>query len=402
MPTQIPDKGILPDFRKIIFVVIGGLGGLAMPGAPRTELETASTPNLDSFAAEGTCGLVDPILPGVTCGSGPAQLSLLGYDSTRLQIDRGVLTALGIDFKIKPGDVAFAVNFCTVDEMGIITDRRAGRIPFDLCQSLCRKISKSVKIDDDIQFFLEPVADHHALLVLRGDRLGARVSDTDPLVVGKVPQTPRGTDQPSTRTAAVLTSFLEQAAELLKVEYPANFMILRGASRLSLVPSLAQRYRLKAVAISSDPLTRGVARCVGMKVLEASADEEDIWRLLTEVYQDYDFFYVNFKKPDTAGEKGDFGGRVTAFQEIDLWAGQVRTLKPTVLVVTGDHSTPAVLKSHSWHPVPTLIWSPTCRRDEVVQFGEGACARGGLGRMPGKHLLRLALAHAGRTSPVGA
>lgn len=379
-----------------------GLGGLPMSGGGKTELETARTPNLDQFAAEGISGLLDPVSPGITPGSGPGHLALFGYDPLENIIGRGVLSALGVDFELTGRDVAARLNFCTLDKNGLVADRRAGRIATELNKKLCQKIRDNVKLSDGIEYFLETESEHRAVLVLRGDGLGGNINDTDPQLVGKAPRELEGEDEPSRRTVKYAREFLDQVQKLLKDEHPANMFLARGFARFDPLPTMEQRYGLKSLAIAQYPMYRGLARLVGMTVLPKPETYEAMWHELKNNYDDYDFFFIHFKKTDSTGEDGNFEKKVHVIEEIDAWAKQIRQLNPAVLVVTGDHSTPSFLKNHSWHPVPALLWSPNCRPDEVKEFGERHCAKGYIGRMATKHLMLLSLANALRLKKFGA
>ncbi len=402
MKSSILEEIVVRNDSKIVFLIMDGLGGMPIePGGP-TELEAAQTPNFDRFAREGICGLLDPVAPGITPGSGPGHLALFGYDPLEIIIGRGVLSALGIDFELTDRDVAARLNFCTIDEQGRVVDRRAGRIPTELNRQLVEKIKKKVKLPDGVTYFLETESEHRAVLVIRGDGLGGQVSDTDPQQTGVPPLEPVGEDEASRRTATLVKQFLRQVREVLKDEHPANMVLARGFAKHEPLPSMEQRYGLRSVAIAQYPMYRGLARLVGMTVLPRPETYEDMWQQLTDNFHAYDFFFVHFKKTDSSGEDGDFKKKVKIIEEIDAWAAPLRELKPDVLVVTGDHSTPSKLKSHSWHPVPVLLWSQHCRRDDVVRFGEKYCARGYLGRLATRHLILVALANALRLKKFGA
>lgn len=402
MKAEILRELIAKNSSKIIFLIMDGLGGMPLPGGDKTELETARTPNLDRFAAEGISGLLDPVSPGVTPGSGPGHLALFGYDPLEYLIGRGVLSALGVDFELTGRDVAARLNFCTLDKKELVSDRRAGRIATEVNEKLCQKIRKNVKLSDGMEYFLITESEHRAVLVLRGEGLGGEVNDTDPQQTGLPPREPKGANKASQRTAKYVREFLGQAQEVLKNDHPANMLLARGFAKFDPLPTMEQRYGLRSAAIAQYPMYRGLARLVGMRVLPKPHDYAAMWEQLTDYYDDYDFFFIHFKKTDSTGEDGNFTAKVKVIEQIDAWAGQIRQLDPEVLVVSGDHSTPSFLKNHSWHPVPALLWSPNCRPDEVTQFGERYCARGYIGRMETKHLIMLALANALRLKKFGA
>ncbi|RMF57339.1 MAG: 2,3-bisphosphoglycerate-independent phosphoglycerate mutase, partial [Calditrichaeota bacterium] len=396
MKEHLLKELITPNDSKIIYLIMDGLGGLPLTPDGKTELETARTPNLDRYAQEGITGLLDPMSPGITVGSGAGHLALFGYDPSEYIIGRGVLSALGIGFDLTFRDVAARVNFCTVDNEGKVVDRRAGRIPTELNKVLCQKIRDNVKLDDGIEFFIETESEHRALLVLRGDGLAGHINDTDPQQVGVPPLEPHGEDEASQRTVKYVNQFLSQVKEILKDEHPANMVLLRGFAKYNPLPTMEERYGLKTCAIAQYPMYRGLARLVGMEVLPRPETYEAMWQQLTENYQKYDFFFIHFKKTDSTGEDGDFSKKVSVIEQIDAWVGQLKSLHPNVVVVTGDHSTPSKLREHSWHPVPVLLWADTVRPDRVSRFGERECLQGEIGRMLTKHLIILALAHAQR------
>jgi 2,3-bisphosphoglycerate-independent phosphoglycerate mutase len=385
---------------KIVLLVADGLGGLPLePGGP-TELEAAATPNLDALVADHVCGLSIPVAPGITPGSGPGHLGLFGYDPLRYSIGRGVLEALGIDFDLGPDDVAARGNFCTMGQDGAITDRRAGRISTDVCRRLVEKL-RQIRIDG-VEVFVEPVRDYRFVLVLRGSGLEAEIDDTDPGREGVPPLPVTARISGSERTAALIRSFVEQAAAILHNEHPANMITLRGIARRPPMPSFEQVYGLHAAAIAVYPMYRGLARLVGMTILPPGGNWAEQVDALREHWAAYDFFFLHYKYTDAAGEDGDFERKVACIEEFDAQIARVMDLQPEVLIATGDHSTPAALRNHSWHPVPVVLAAKSCRRDAATTFGEAECLRGGLGQIEAKYLLPLALAHAGRLAKFGA
>jgi 2,3-bisphosphoglycerate-independent phosphoglycerate mutase len=389
-----------PNTTKIVMVVADGLGGLPMEPGGKTELESARTPNLDACVREGVCGLSIPVLPGITPGSGPGHLGLFGYDPMEHRIGRGILEALGINFAVGPKDVAVRGNFCTVDDAGIITDRRAGRPTTERCVAICRKL-RQIRISG-VETFVEPVREHRFVLVIRGDNLGDAVNDTDPQQTGQKPHPARGADPNSEKTAQVVNQFVAEAARLLHDESPTNMVTLRGFSRYPKIETMQEVYGIRSAALAVYPMYKGLARLVGMDVADAGATLADQMEALRRLWAQYDFFFLHYKYTDSTGEDGNFPAKVEMIERLDSELPKIRVLKPDVLIVTGDHSTPSKLRSHSWHPVPTLLWSTTCRPDPVTEFGESYCLRGGLGQFKAKHLLPLALAHAGRLGKYGA
>lgn len=394
-------KQTVPGDTKIVLCVLDGLGGLPREIGGKTELETARTPNLDALAKNAALGLSIPLGPGITVGSGPGHLALFGYDPLECEIGRGPLEALGVDFDLHPEDVAARGNFCTVDKDGILTDRRAGRIATVDSEKLIQKL-RQIKING-IEIFLEVVKEHRLALVLRGSDLGTNVNETDPLKTGMTPNLLKGNDPKSENTAMIINQFVEKAKEILKNEHPANMILLRGFAKLPVVPKFQEIYKLNPACVAVNGMYKGVSRLAGMNILDVKGSTlADEFTCLEKHWREHDFFYLHFKKTDTCGENGDFDGKVKAIEEFDEQFPRLLALNPDVVIVTGDHSSPAVMKFHSWHPVPLMIWSRYCRPDGISEFGERTCARGSLGHVNAKHILFIALANAGRVAKYGA
>jgi 2,3-bisphosphoglycerate-independent phosphoglycerate mutase len=393
-------KLAIKNESKIVLCVADGLGGLPLAPGGKTELETAKTPNLDTLAKNGVLGLSTPVLPGITPGSGPGHLGLFGYDPLQFQIGRGVLEALGIDFDLGPNDVAIRGNFCTLNEAGIITDRRAGRIASEIGAKLCAKLDQ-IKIPG-VEVFVRPVKEYRLVVVFRGEGLGGNVEDTDPQKTGVAPLDPVARDAASQKTAEIAKAFLAQAREVLKNDAPANFFTMRGIDKRPSIPTFEELYGLRAAAIAVYPMYRGLARLVSMNVLDAGQTLDDQCARLEAVWNDYDFFFLHYKYTDSTGEDGNFPAKVERIEQLDAAMPKITKLGPTVLIVTGDHSTPSKMKSHSWHPVPVLLAADTCRTDAATEFSESACLQGGLGQFEAKYLMSLAMAHAGRFEKYGA
>jgi 2,3-bisphosphoglycerate-independent phosphoglycerate mutase len=389
-----------PNDSKIVLLVADGLGGLPEELGGKTELESARTPNLDACVREGVCGLSVPVLPGITPGSGPGHLGLFGYDPLEYKIGRGILEALGINFAIGERDVATRGNFCTVDASGQITDRRAGRPTTERCVAMCRRLQE-IRVPG-VELFVEPVREHRFVVVFRGTNLGDMVNDTDPQQVGAKPLEAVGSDAASMNTAKAVSQFVSEAAKVLKDQSPTNMVTLRGFARYPKIDTMQEVYGVKPVAIAVYPMYKGLARLVGMDIADAGATLGDQMETLRKLWNDYNFFFMHYKYTDSTGEDGNFAAKVEMIERLDAELPKVRALEPDVLIVTGDHSTPSKLRSHSWHPVPVLLWSNTCRPDPVVEFGESYCLRGGLGQFEAKYLMALALAHAGRLGKYGA
>lgn len=390
----------LTNSSKIVMLVADGLGGLPMEVGGPTELEAAKTPNLDALAKRGVQGASIPVKPGISPGSGPGHLGLFGYDPLKYQIGRGALEATGIGFELKPGDVAIRCNFCTIDAAGNITDRRAGRISSEESAPLAISL-RQVKIPG-IEIFVEPVKEHRFVVVFRGEGLGGNVLDTDPQKTGVPALDPRPADAASARTAEVAKEFLAQAKKILAGHPKANFHTMRGFAGKPALPSYKEVYGLKAAAIAVYPMYKGLARLVGMDVIGKAHTLAEQIDVLEQAWKDYDFFFIHFKYTDSTGEDGNFAEKVQRIEELDSILPRITGLKPDVLIVTGDHSTPSYLKSHSWHPVPTMLVSDCCRPDPHVAFNESTCITGGLGHFEAQYLMTLALSNAGRLGKYGA
>ena len=377
---------------KIVLLVIDGVGGLPHPKTGKTELESARKPNLNSIARDSLCGLIDPVGPGITPGSAPGHLAIFGYDPVQYYIGRGVLEALGIDVELKPGDIAARGNFCTVDDKGIITHRRAGRISTDKNTVLCRLLNNITV--EGVEISVLPVKEHRFVLILRGEALSPELGNSDPQQIGEAPKKIEALLPEARKTAEIANEFVSQASSLLKGKTPANMVLLRGFSRRPHIPSISEIYKLKPAAIATYPMYRGLARLVGMKVLPGGESITDQLNSLHRYYAKYDFFFIHFKSTDARGEDGDFQAKVQAIEELDNAFPNLLSLDPDVLIITGDHSTPATLAMHSWHPVPFILKSKWCRPDNVAEFSERACLAGGMGRFPATEIMPLAMANA--------
>ena len=402
MNPEFIDTLVIKNDTKIVFLIMDGLGGLPMGKKNQTELESARTPNLDALARESVCGLLDPVGYGITPGSGPAHFALFGYDPIQNSIGRGILEAAGIDFPMTDRDLLIRINFATIDAKGIVIDRRAGRIDNVTNRRICGKLQENIRNLSGTEIIFEPVKEHRAMLALRGEGLREEIVETDPQKTGSPPIPAKALIPEAEETAAILRELIQKAGKILSDEEKANMMLLRGYSRYRRYPSMQQRFGLNALAIAGYPMYRGIARLLGMAVGPQPSSIREEFDALRDHYGQYDFFFLHIKPTDSRGEDGNFDAKVAVIEEVDGLIPNVLALKPDVLVVTGDHSTPAALASHSWHPVPVLLSSADCRPDRVDRFGERDCITGGLGRMPMMHLMGLALAHAHRLEKFGA
>ena len=401
MDFEFLKKLIVPAQTKIVMLIMDGLGGLPLELGGKTELETAHTPNLDKLAELSALGLSQPAGPGITVGSGPGHLAIFGYDPIEYEIGRGALEALGVDFELCSDDVAARGNFCTVDENGLLTDRRAGRLPTKESAKLVELLG-TIKVDG-AEFFLRPIKEHRFAFVMRALGLSDALSGTDPLKIGVATLPVRALKREAESTAGYVNQFIGQARQALKSQSPANMVVLRGFAKLPELPKYQDVFGLNAAAIAVNGMYRGVSRLAGMTVLDVDGDmPTDEFTTLEKHWDEFDFFYIHIKKTDTYGEMGDFDGKVCVIEEVDALMPRLLALNPDVVIVGGDHSSPAVMMSHSWHPVPTLLYSKLVRPDGIAEFGERSCARGSLGVIPAKHVMPLALASAGRIKKYGA
>jgi 2,3-bisphosphoglycerate-independent phosphoglycerate mutase len=389
-----------PEGMKALLLVMDGLGGYRTTERG-SELTEADTPNLDRLAGEGSLGLHDPVTRGITPGSGAGHLGLFGYDPLEYEIGRGALSAAGIGFELQPGDVAARVNFCTLDANGVITDRRAGRLPTEEAAAICELLMREVRLDG-VEFFLQPEREHRGLLVLRGPGLDRDVTDTDPQVVGVPALEPQARTPEAMRTAELVKQILDQARTLLAGRERGNFLLLRGFDSIKDMPSFPQRYQVKALAIAAYPMYVGISRLLGFETHQVDGGAPEEVDALAELLPEHDFVFMHMKKTDSAGEDGDFDRKVAAIEEVDALVPRMLDAGIEVLAVTGDHSTPAQMAAHSWHPVPVLLWGGTAAADGLPAFDEVTCRQGSLGRFEAKHLLPQLLAAAGRLTKYGA
>jgi 2,3-bisphosphoglycerate-independent phosphoglycerate mutase len=384
---------------KIILLVIDGLGGIPVQG--KTELEAAATHNLDRLALNACCGVTDPVFMGITPGSGPSHLALFGYDPLRYQLGRGILEALGSDVEVREGDLVARGNFATL-KSGLITDRRAGRIPTSECERLCAVLNKALSAQKDPEITLFAGKEHRFVARFRTPGLADALTDADPQKDHKPPIPTKALAPEADKAAGVVNRFIDEATKILKDEPVANTALLRGFSVQPSIPRMQDLYKLRPAAVANYPMYKGLARLLGMTAYKAGPETGDLFDMLEAHYQDHDFFFIHYKKTDAAGEDGNFLAKVRAIEEIDAFIPRLAGLKPDVLVITSDHSTPSLLKGHSWHPNPFLLVSPTALPDNIGVFTERECAQGLLGRFPSLYAMPLMLAHAGKLKKYGA
>lgn len=401
-PMRVLERQCQRNDEKILFLVMDGLGDLPRDTDSLTPLAAASTPNFDRLAADGACGRFDPVGPGITPGSGPGHLGLFGYDPSEHEIGRGVLSAVGIDFPLRSGDVAARFNFCTLDAAGKIVDRRAGRISTDENRRLVERL-RELPQPEGVEVHVETESEHRGVLVLRGEALGHSLADTDPQETGVEPLPVQATDASSRRTAEVVEEFVRAARGSLEGEARANGLLLRGFDTLPTIRSLAERFRLSPVCIAQYPMYRGLARLVGMDMPAPPSGLAGLPDAVAAQRDGHDFIFVHVKYTDKAGEDGNFDRKVEVIEEVDELIPAFLDIGFGTVAVTADHSTPVPLRAHSWHPVPGLVWSPgRAFRDGVQRFTEIDCIAGGLGRMSLRFFIAEVLACAGKVAKYGA
>jgi 2,3-bisphosphoglycerate-independent phosphoglycerate mutase len=384
---------------KIVLLVMDGVGGL--PVGDRTELEAAHKPNLDDLAKDGICGLSDPVFMGITPGSGPAHLALFGYDPLKYELGRGILEALGSGVEVGRNDLVARGNFATFKD-GFISDRRAGRIPTEENVRICGYINAHLPKHEGLEVKVFPGKEHRFVARFTAEGLADALTDADPQKDGK-PRLPTSPVVPEAAKAAeIVNRFLDDVTDVLKAEPKANTALLRGFSKFPSIPTMQELFKIRPAAIANYPMYKGLAKLLGMTVMDVGAETSELFDALEKNYGGHDFFYVHYKKTDSAGEDGKFEAKVAAIEALDKFVPRLVALNPDVLVVTSDHSTPAALGGHSWHPNPFVLVSKSAGADDVATFTERACAKGLLGRFRALYSMPLMLAHALKLKKYGA
>ncbi len=403
MNQQLIESISLKTESRIIFVVIDGLGGLADPETGKSELDTAEIPNLSRLAKNSLCGLSIPVGLGITPGSGPSHLALFGYDPIKYKIGRGILEGLGLGIEVQNNDLVARANFATYDyKNNRVLDRRAGRIPTEKCVELCSLLQKKIKKIGTTEIFFHPGKGHRFVVIFRGKNLSEKISENDPQKDGFPAHLIQPLKPEAKRTADLVSQLLSSVTKIIKELNPANYILLRGFAGYPDLPKLEKVYQRKPAAIATYPMYRGMARLLGMEILPTGEKLEDEIKTLEQHFKEYSFFYLHIKETDLYGEDGNFAGKVKKLEEIDAFIPRIEALHPEVLVITGDHSTPAVLKGHSWHPVPFLLYSKHSPKDGINKFSERECRFGTLGLFPAEQIMPLALAYAGKLIKYGA
>ncbi len=391
---------------KLVLLVLDGLGDLATREQGYvTPLEAASTPHLDGLSKDSAQGRMLPVAPGITPGSGPGHLALFGYDPLEFQVGRGVIEALGLGLELKAGDVAARANFCTLDSKGIVMDRRAGRIDTAVCEELCALLSQKVKKVGDAQVIIKAGKGHRFVVLFRGKGLEGTLTDADPHREGlAIPKAlpVNAKSLKAKKAARLVAEFYKVALPILAKKSPANGFLMRGISHQPAIPSFQERYGLRPCCLAVYPMYKGLAQLVGMTKLEGPQTiAEQFERYLVEA-DNYDFFFIHYKYTDMHGEDGNFAAKRNAIEELDAALPILLRKKPDVVAITGDHSTPCLVKGHSWHPQPVLLNALCSGSDKLERFTETGANSGSLGVFEAKYLIRLMQANAKMFDKFGA
>lgn len=400
---MLVEKLVQRNNNSIVLLVMDGVGDIPNKEyGNKTPLEYAITPNLDKLTKESVLGRHIPVLPGITPGSGPGHLGIFGYDPMEFEMGRGILEAAGMDMDIGDGDIAARCNFASANENGIITDRRAGRIPTEKCEEICSLLSQNIKEIDKVEITIKAGIQHRFVVIFKGKGLCEKITDSDPLMEGKEPIEVKALVNEAAFTAKIANKFYQEARKIIKDLKPANSLLMRGFSAKPRIPSMQDRFKLNPVCIAHYPMYRGLSRLVGMNVLDAGSNPEDAFNVYRENCTKYDYSFIHIKYTDSYGEDGNFKEKVKIIEAVDNALPLLLEKKPNVLCITGDHSTPVPMKSHSWHPVPVLINSDFCGFDDGRRFTENECNKGGLGMLQSKYLINYLLANAVKLSKYGA
>ncbi len=406
------------SLHNIILVVLDGLGDRPCGElGGKTPLQAAFRPNLNSLMRNGQGGLLSPIAPGIRAGSDTSHLSLLGYDPQKFYTGRGPFEAMGLGMEVRGGDIAFRANFGTRDASGIITDRRAGRLSLGN-DELARSLNMEI---DGVRFMVKEGVEHRAALVMRGEGLSDKITDSDPHETGRAPHDVAPLSSEAEFTAKVLNKFLRVSRKVLD-EHPVNVqrrkngkpqgneLLLRGPGMVPKLTSFEEQHGMRAACVSAIPMISGIGGLLGMAVVKPEGAtgtlESNFVSKLKEaarLSREYDFVLVNVKATDVAGHDGDALAKKNAIERIDEALGEmIRSLaSETVLAVTGDHATPCSLKDHSGDPVPVVFSAPGILPDAAIFFDEFSAAAG-MWRIRGLDVMNILKQMAGRSEKYGA
>ncbi|MBC7130264.1 2,3-bisphosphoglycerate-independent phosphoglycerate mutase, partial [Candidatus Bathyarchaeota archaeon] len=388
-------------------------------------LEAAQKQALNSIADMGICGIMDPISPGVPAGSDTATLSILGYDPLKYYTGRGALEAIGWDLNVEEGDVCFRCNFATVDDNLTVLDRRAGRISTEEAAELAKSLQEIKLTNGSVSFIFQNTIQHRAALILRGPHLSTAVSDSDPHEIGKkvIGVKPLDGSPQASFTARVLNELLERFHKVLRNHEvnknrikrglpPANIILCRGAGTIPKVKSLHEIYSIKSACVAVVALIRGVCKVAGMELLNVegatgtvNTDYMAKAKAAVQALEDNDFVLLHVKATDVASHDRAFEQKIKVIENIDAMASYIIdniNRDEVYVAVTADHTTSCLTGKHEGDPVPVAIMGPQVRRDDVNEYGERSCAKGGLGRIRGVDLMPTLMNFIGKTRKFGA
>jgi 2,3-bisphosphoglycerate-independent phosphoglycerate mutase len=407
---------------RVLLLIIDGVSDRPCPDLRNlTPLQAAKTPILDRIAAEGVCGIMDTLAPGIRPGSDTSHLSLLGYPPENCYTGRGPLEAVGTGIRMEPGMIGFRCNYATLDNGGKVIDRRAGRIhdTADLTRAVMDGVDLSAF---GIEVLFRSGTGHRAALAFRGHGLGACVSSNDPKKDGVMPPPFKPLrDDPADRTTAdALNSFVRQADAILAEHplnrdreaeglAPANTILIRGAGEMGDFQPFSERYGLSGSVVAAATLINGIATAVGLRRVPVpgatgSTDTNlsgKVAAVLTEL-ETQDFVLFNIKGADEAGHDGKAAEKRDFIEQIDAAVEPFLSVEGLLLVVCADHSTPCSIRDHSADPVPLVIRGDGVRTDAVRSYDEITCAQGGLNRIPGSALMPIICDLINRTKKYGA
>jgi len=407
---------------RAMVVILDGVGDRPVPElGDKTPLQAAKKPNIDYVARVGITGLMDPIEPGVRPGTDTGHIAIFGYDPYKYYPGRGPLEAAGIGVRMNPGDVALRCNIATVKEDNgklIVVDRRAGRIRGEYVKELVKTLNDAIKEVDGIKVEFYPATEHRVVMVLRGSNLSPKISDSDPGTAQEGQPVrevvPLDESEEARRTARVVNEVVRRSYEVLKdhpvnkerIEkglLPGNIIITRGAG---MVPRdlvrFSERFGVKGYVVAEEATVVGAARILGLEgeipdgsTANLDTDIESILKATLRAYENgYDIVFTHIKGPDIAGHDANPKGKIRIIEKADWLVGEIIKrvgLDKTVIVITADHTTPCTVRDHSGDPVPITIAGPGVRRDDVLAYDEISCMKGGLGRVLGKHLIKIVL-----------
>ncbi|HQJ56290.1 MAG TPA: 2,3-bisphosphoglycerate-independent phosphoglycerate mutase [Caldisericia bacterium] len=393
---------------KILLVVLDGLGDIPSIDG-KTPLEAAKTPNLDKLSKNSALGMHIPVMPGITPGSGPGHLSIFGYNPIKYKIGRGILEALGVGLEVTENDICIRANYAKVEEKDgklIVNDRRAGRLSTEENKKLTEKITKEIEEINGVKIFMKSGIEYRLAILLRfNEKVNEDMCDileTDPQNEGKEVISPEPLNEKAKIVSEILKEFLLRVREIIKNE-KGNYLLLRGYSTPPIIPNFSEIYKLKSLSIATYPMYKGLTKLIGMETVKVDGfsikDEIDVLR---KNYKNFDFIYLHIKKTDSYGEDGDFMNKLKVIEEFDSYLPEILSLNFDVLCITGDHSTPTIMKSHSFHPVPLLIHSPFVFKGLSERFTEKECLKGELGTIKGEDIISLLLAHSKKLKKYGA